>query len=72
VALDAPSESYLMNLGDAGQAGVTLERVHGVLTALTPIVGTPRVVSASFKISDVVRAGASTWRTLAKSELTEA
>lgn len=42
-----------MNLGAASQAGVTLERVHGVLTALAPIVGTPRVVSASFKISAV-------------------
>jgi alkylhydroperoxidase/carboxymuconolactone decarboxylase family protein YurZ len=58
VALDAPSESYLMNLGAASQAGVTLDRVHGVLTALGPIVGTPRVVSASFKISDVLEAGA--------------
>jgi hypothetical protein len=58
VALDAPSESYLMNLGAASQAGGTLERIHGVLTALAPIVGTPRVVSASFKISDMLRGGA--------------
>jgi alkylhydroperoxidase/carboxymuconolactone decarboxylase family protein YurZ len=54
VALDASSESYLMNLGAASEAGVTLEQVHGVLTALTPIVGTARVITASFKISDLL------------------
>jgi len=58
VALDASSESYLMNLAAASKAGVTLERVHGVLTALAPIVGSPRVVSASSKIGDVLRDGA--------------
>jgi hypothetical protein len=56
VGLDAPSESYLMNL-DTSQAGVTLDRPHRVLAAQAPIVGTPRVVSASSKISDVLRAG---------------
>jgi len=54
VALDAPPESYLMNLGAASQAGVTLERVHRVLAALAPIVGAPRVVSATSKIMDVL------------------
>jgi alkylhydroperoxidase/carboxymuconolactone decarboxylase family protein YurZ len=51
VALDAPSESFLMNLGAASQAGVKLEQVHGVITALAPIVGTPRAVSATVKIT---------------------
>jgi hypothetical protein len=35
VALDAPTDSYLMNLGAASQAGVSVERVHQVLTALS-------------------------------------
>lgn len=51
VALDAPSESFLLNLGAASQAGVKLEQVHGVIAALAPIVGTPRAVSATVKIT---------------------
>jgi hypothetical protein len=31
--------------------GVTLEDVHGVLVAVAPIVGTPRVVSAAGRIT---------------------
>ena len=54
VAVDAPPDSFLMNLGTASQSGVTMEQVHGVLTALAPIVGTPRVVSANAKISDLI------------------
>jgi hypothetical protein len=46
VAVDAPTMSYLLNLGTA-DAGVTLEDVQGVLIAVAPIVGTPRVVSAA-------------------------
>ena len=57
VALDAPSESYLMNLGAASQTRVSTEQVHQVLAALAPIVGTPRIASATFKINEVLRAG---------------
>ena len=57
VALDAPSESYLMNLGAASQTRVSMEQVHQVLAALAPIVGTPRVASATFKIREVLGAG---------------
>jgi len=58
VALDAPPESFLMNLGAASQAGVSKDQVHQVLTALAPIVGTPRVVSATFKITEALRGAA--------------
>jgi 4-carboxymuconolactone decarboxylase len=58
VALDAPTESYLMNLGAASQTAVSVERVHQVLTALAPIVGTARVLSATSRIMDVLRTGA--------------
>jgi alkylhydroperoxidase/carboxymuconolactone decarboxylase family protein YurZ len=50
VAVDAPPASYLLNLGAAGEADVTAEEVQGVLTAVAPIVGTPRVVAASGNI----------------------
>jgi alkylhydroperoxidase/carboxymuconolactone decarboxylase family protein YurZ len=52
VSVDAPSVSYLLNLGTAADAGVTVEDVQGVLIAVAPIVGTPRVVSAAANISE--------------------
>ena len=50
VAIDAPPASYLLNLGAAGEMGVGAEDVQGVLAAVAPIVGTPKVVSAAGKI----------------------
>jgi alkylhydroperoxidase/carboxymuconolactone decarboxylase family protein YurZ len=50
VAVDAPPASYLLNLGAAGEIGVTEEQVRGVLAAVAPIVGTARVASATGKI----------------------
>ena len=47
VAVDGPPASYLVNLGLAAEAGVSFEDVQGVLTAVAPIVGSPRVVSAA-------------------------
>jgi alkylhydroperoxidase/carboxymuconolactone decarboxylase family protein YurZ len=52
VAVDAPAASYLLNLGVAAEAGVTLEDAQGVLVAVAPIVGTPRVVSAAANITE--------------------
>ncbi len=51
VAVDAPPASYLMNLGAAGEIGVTTEQVEGVLAGVAPIVGTARVVSAAGKMA---------------------
>src|SRR6476619_1995426 len=53
VAVDAPPASYLLNLGAAGEIGIGEEQVRGVLTAIAPIVGTTRVVSAT---GNIVRA----------------
>jgi alkylhydroperoxidase/carboxymuconolactone decarboxylase family protein YurZ len=50
VAIDAPPASYLMNLGAADEVGVGPEEIQGVLTAVAPIVGTAKVVSATGKI----------------------
>jgi 4-carboxymuconolactone decarboxylase len=47
VAVDAPPASYLLNLGAAGEVGVTSDQVTGVLSAVAPIVGTTRVVAAA-------------------------
>jgi hypothetical protein len=51
VAVDAPAASFLLNFGTAVDAGVTSEDVQGVLVAVAPIVGTPRVVSAAESIA---------------------
>jgi alkylhydroperoxidase/carboxymuconolactone decarboxylase family protein YurZ len=50
VAVDAPPASYLLNLGVAKEIGVDAEQVQGVLAAVAPIVGTPRVASATGSI----------------------
>ncbi len=50
VAVDAPPASYLMNLGAAGELGIGEDEVRSVLTAIAPIVGTARVVSATGNI----------------------
>lgn len=47
VAVDAPPASYLMNIGAAGDAGVDLEQIQGVLAGIASIVGTARVVAAT-------------------------
>lgn len=47
VAVDAPPASYLLNLGVASEVGVDVEQIRGVLAAVAPIVGTPRVASAT-------------------------
>jgi alkylhydroperoxidase/carboxymuconolactone decarboxylase family protein YurZ len=54
VAVDAPAGSYLMNLGVAADSGVEAEQVQGVLAAVAPIVGAPRVVSAAGRMADAL------------------
>ena len=51
VAMDAPPMSYLLNLGAADEVDVDAEEVRGVLAAVAPIVGTPRVVAATGNIA---------------------
>lgn len=47
VAVDAPPASYLLNLGAAGDVGVSSDQVMGVLAGVAPIVGTTRIVAAA-------------------------
>ena len=51
VAVDAPPASYLLNLGVASELGLDEEQIRGVLAAVAPIVGAPRVVSATGNIA---------------------
>jgi alkylhydroperoxidase/carboxymuconolactone decarboxylase family protein YurZ len=54
VAVDAPTASYLMHIGPAAEAGVTIEQVQDILIAVAPIVGTPRAASAAAKITEAL------------------
>ena len=47
IALDAPPASYAREIGDAVQDLVTPEDLLGVLQAIAPQVGSPRVVAAA-------------------------
>jgi alkylhydroperoxidase/carboxymuconolactone decarboxylase family protein YurZ len=53
IAVDAPPMSYAFNLAAAGDLQIDPEQVRGVLAAVAPIVGTPRVASAT---GNIVRA----------------
>ena len=50
VAVNAPPSSYLLNLGAATEVGIDEEAVRGVLIAIAPVVGTPRVMAAAGNI----------------------
>lgn len=50
VASGAPAASYALNLAAAGDVGLDVEDVRGVLTAVAPIVGTSRVAAATGRI----------------------
>lgn len=50
IAVDAPPASYLANAPALEQAGLTADDVQRVMIAIAPVVGTPRVVSASGQI----------------------
>lgn len=50
-AVDAPAASYVLNAGAAAEVGVTLEDVQGVLVAVAPVIGAPRVVAAAAQLT---------------------
>ena len=50
VALDAPPASYVFQVATALDAGVTPDEILGVLRAIAPQVGGPRVVAAAPEI----------------------
>jgi alkylhydroperoxidase/carboxymuconolactone decarboxylase family protein YurZ len=53
-AVDAPPASYLLNAGTAVDVGITLEDVQGILIAVAPIVGTPRIVAAAANLAQAL------------------
>lgn len=53
-AVDAGPASYLLNIGPAAEAGITLEDAENVLVAVAPIIGTARVMSAAINIAEAL------------------
>jgi|SRR6516164_8179044 len=50
ISLDAPPASYLWQVANALDAGATPEDIYGVLIAIAPQVGGPRLVAAAPEI----------------------
>ena len=46
VAMDAPPMSYFANAAAIEESGMTADEVQGVMIAVAPVVGAPRVMSA--------------------------
>ncbi len=55
IAVDAPPVSYAFNLAAASELEIDAEQVRGVLAAVAPIVGTPRVASATGNLVRVLQ-----------------
>jgi len=53
-AVDAPAGSYLMHVGPAIDAGVTIDQVQGILVAIAPVIGTARTMSAAARITEAL------------------
>jgi alkylhydroperoxidase/carboxymuconolactone decarboxylase family protein YurZ len=53
-AVQAPPASYLMHIGPAIDAGVTLEDVQHTLVAVAPIIGTSRTLEAAMNITEAL------------------
>ena len=53
-AVGAPAASYLVHVGAAMDAGVTLEQVQNILVAVAPIVGTARTAAAALNITEAL------------------
>ncbi len=54
VAVDAPVSSYLLHVGPAVEAEVTLDQAQDVLVAVAPIVGSARTMAAAAKITEAL------------------
>jgi 4-carboxymuconolactone decarboxylase len=50
VGMDGPPVSYLVNGSAAAESGVKMEQLQGMLTAVAPIVGGPRIAAAAGNI----------------------
>jgi alkylhydroperoxidase/carboxymuconolactone decarboxylase family protein YurZ len=68
VATDAAPVSYLAHLEAGGGAGISMEKVLGTLVAITPIVGSARVLSAASRMDQAGLLTADSGETLTEHE----
>jgi alkylhydroperoxidase/carboxymuconolactone decarboxylase family protein YurZ len=53
-AVGAPAASYLLHVGAAMDAEVTVEQVQDILIAVAPVVGTARTLAAAANITEAL------------------
>jgi alkylhydroperoxidase/carboxymuconolactone decarboxylase family protein YurZ len=53
-AVDAPAASYLMHVGPAMDAGITVDQIQNILIGIAPVIGTPRTLAAALKITEAL------------------
>ena len=53
-AVDAPAASYLMHVGPAMDAGLTVDQIQNILLGIAPGFGTPRTLAAALKITEAL------------------
>ena len=46
IAMDAPALSFFVNAAALEESGITADEIQGVMIAVAPVVGAPRVMSA--------------------------
>lgn len=70
-AVGAPPSSYLLNIAAAVEAtDLTLEDARGVLIAVAPIIGTPKVVAAAGTVAEALGLALALEDDLAEEDLT--
>jgi alkylhydroperoxidase/carboxymuconolactone decarboxylase family protein YurZ len=53
-AVDAPAASYLMHVGPAMDAGLTVDQFQNILIGIAPVIGTPRTLAAALNITEAL------------------
>jgi alkylhydroperoxidase/carboxymuconolactone decarboxylase family protein YurZ len=53
-AVGAPAASYLMHIGPAMDAGLTVDQIQNILIGIAPVIGTPRTLAAALNITDAL------------------
>jgi alkylhydroperoxidase/carboxymuconolactone decarboxylase family protein YurZ len=53
-AIDAPAASYLLHVGPAMDAGLTVDQIQNILIGIAPVIGTPRTLAAALAITEAL------------------
>lgn len=53
-AVDAPAASYLMHVGPAMDAGLTVDQIQNILIGIAPVIGTARTLAAAQNMTEAL------------------